>query len=324
MSIFRFARAWSMAALLAASVAAAFAQTYPAKPIKLINPWAPGGAADLIARPIMQRLAEALGQPIVVDNRPGANGTIGAAAAAHAAPDGYTLFFSNVGPVAISPALQTNLPYDSIKDFEPITQLVSGPTVLVVRPDIPVTSMKQLIAYAKAHPGKLSYGSVGSGSTTHLAGEMLSLMAGVELLHVPYKGNAPVVTDLLGGQLSMAFINVAGAMPYLKSGKFRGIAVTTLKRSAALPELPAVAETLPGFEVNSWYGLMAPAGTPKAIIERLYRETVKVLKSPKIVEQMAQAGLDIEGTTPKEHAAQIRSDLERWARVVKATGATVN
>jgi len=309
-------------ALLAA--AGAHAEEWPSKPIHVVNPWPPGGPADLVARPIMEKLAAALGQPVVLDNKPGANGTIGAAAVAKAAPDGYTQLFSHVGPIAISPALQPQMAYDPVKDLAAITQFVSGPTVLVVRPDLPVKSVPDLIAYAKANPGKVTYGSVGQGSTTHLAGEMLHLMAGIDIVHVPYKGAAPVVTDLLGGQIDIAFINISGAIPQMQAGKLRGLAVTTLKRSSVLPDLPTVDETLPGFEVNSWYGFMAPAGTPRPILDRLYAECARILKMPDIVERLKAGGLDPEGTTPEQHQAKIKDDIARWAKLVKETGVTVN
>jgi len=322
---YRFTRREGFAALLAllVCVGPAAAQTYPSKPIRVINPWTPGGPADLVARPIMQKLSEALGQPIVIENRAGANGVIGSNLVAKAPPDGYTLLFSHVGPIAISPAIQADMPYDPVKDFAPITQFVSGPTVLVMRPDIPVKSVKELIDYAKKHPGDVTYGSVGAGSTTHLAGEMLKMMSGAEFVHVPYKGAAPVINDLLGGQIAMAFINVSGALPHIEAGKLRPIAVSTLKRSASLPDLPTVAETLPGFEVNSWYGFMAPARTPKEITNRLHVEIARILKVPEIASLLKQAGLDPEGTTPEEHAAKIKEEIARWAALVKATGAKV-
>jgi tripartite-type tricarboxylate transporter receptor subunit TctC len=312
----------ALVALLALAGPAA-AQSYPTKPLRVINPWTPGGPAEIVARPIMHKLSEALGQPVVIESRAGANGVIGSAIVARAPPDGYTLLFSHVGPIAISPAMQADMPYDSVKDFQPVTQFVSGPTVLVVRPDIPVKSVKELVEYAKANPGKVTYGSVGPGSTTHLAGEMLKMMTGADFVHVPYKGAAPVVNDLLGGQIAMAFINVSGALPQIEAGKLRPIAVSTLKRSAVLPELPTVAETLPGFEVNSWYGFMAPAGTPREIVDRLYSELAKIVKSPEITERLKQAGLDPEATTPEQHAAKIKDDIARWATLVKATGAKI-
>ena len=316
-------RAVAVALAFVACATSANAQTYPNKRIVIISPYPLGGSADLLIRPISQKLAEALGQPVVLDNKPGAGGTIAMTAAARSAPDGYTLVFSNVGPVAVSPALQT-LQYDSVRDFQPITQLVSGALVLVVRPGVPVASVQELIAYAKANPGKLSYGSIGAGSTTHLAGEMLNLMAGINLVHVPYKGAAPVVTDLLGGQIDLAFLGIPGTMPFIQQEKLRAIAVSTLKRTSVLAAVPAIAETLPGFEVNSWYNLMLPAGTPKPIVDRLYAEISRILKMPEMMEQMKNAGLDIEGTTPEQHAAKIKEDIARWAKLVKAIGVTTN
>ncbi len=305
---------------LSLALPAAAAAAYPDKPITVINPWTPGGPADTVARPIMDKLSQRLGKAIIIENRPGANGVIGAAYVARAAPDGYTLLFSHVGPITISPATQKDMPYDSLRDFAPITQIVSAATVLLVRPDLPIHNLKELIDYARAHPGKLSYGSVGPGSTTHLAGEILAHMADVKLLHVPYKGAAPVVTDLLSGQISMAFLNIAGAMPYIKSGQLRPIGVSTLKRSTLLPDLPAIAQTYPGFEVNSWYGLMAPAGTPKPIVDRLQTEIAEILKMPDIVKLLSFNGLAPEGTTPEVYTQQIRKDLDRWQAVVKQAG----
>lgn len=296
---------------------------WPTRPVRMINPWTPGGPADAVARPLTQKLSEALGQPVVMENRPGANGTIGMGLVARAAPDGYTLFFSHVGPVAISPNFSSNLPYDPVRDFAPVTQLVSGPIVLVVRNDVPANSVAELLALARAQPGALSYGSVGPASTTHLAGEMLAMMGGVQMLHVPYQGSAPVVTDLLGGRLHFAFINVAGVMPQVEAGRLRALAVSTERRSSRFPNLPAVAETLPGFEVNSWYGLMVPAGTPPAIIERLHRESVTALRSPEVTAQLNNQGLDIEGTTPEQYAQKIRDDLRRWGELARATGIRV-
>jgi tripartite-type tricarboxylate transporter receptor subunit TctC len=308
-------------ATIGALAGVARADDWPARPIRLINPWPPGGPADIVARPVMEKLSTALGQPVVIENKAGANGTIGANFVAKAAPDGYTLLFSHVGPIAISPAIDPGLLYDPLKDLAPITQLVSGPTVLVVRPELPITSIAELIDYAKHDPGKLTYGSVGPGSTTHLAGEMLHMMADIDIVHVPYKGAAPVLIDLLAGQIDMAFLNVSGALPQIRAGKLRPIAVTTLKPSSVLPELPTVAATLPGFEVNSWYGMMAPAGTPKPIIDRLYREIAAILKQPDIIERLRQSGLEPEGSTPEQHAADIREDLIRWEKLVKQTGA---
>ncbi|MBX9593696.1 MAG: tripartite tricarboxylate transporter substrate binding protein [Roseomonas sp.] len=296
---------------------------WPARPIRLINPWTPGGPADVVARPVAQRLSESLGQPVVMENRPGANGTIGAAAVARAAPDGYTLFFSHVGPIAISPNFSSSVPFDPVRDFAPITQLVSGPIVLVVRPDVPANNVTELLALARAQPGALSYGSVGPASTTHLAGEMLAMMGGVQLLHVPYQGAAPVVTDLLGGRLHFAFINFAGAVAQMQAGTLRAIAVSTERRSSGLPNLPTVAETLPGFEVNSWYGVMAPASTPAAIVDRLHRDIAAALHAPDLTATLRAQGFDIEATTPAQYAAKIASDLQRWGELARATGIKV-
>ena len=304
-----------LAALAFAS--AASAQQYPNKPIRIINPWTPAGPAELLARTIGVKLQESLGQPVLIESRPGANGTIGATFVAKSAPDGYTILFSHVGPMAIHPAVAATMPYNTLKDFEPITQVAAGALVLLVRNDIPAKSVPELLAYAKANAGKLSCGSVGPASTTHFACEMFNMMGGVSTIHVPYKGSAPVVTDMLGGQISISFLNIAGVMGQLKANQLRPLAVTTLKRSAVLPDLPALNELMPGFEVNSWYGMMAPAGTPKAIVQLLQRETAKALKAPDVNERLRAAGLEPVGNTPEEHAAQLRADLERWAKVAK-------
>lgn len=298
----------------------AFAQSYPTKPIKVISPWSPGGPAEALAREVTTKMSAALGQQIVIESKPGANGEIGTATVAKAAPDGYTILLSHLGPTAISPALKKSLPYDPLKDFAPISQVVSGPTLLCVRNDLPVKSVQELIDYAKANPGKLSYGSVGVGSTTHLAGEMLNGAAGIDTVHVPYKGSTPILVDLMGGRLAFAFIGISGSLAQARAGQIRAIAISTLKRSESAPDIPAVAETLPGFELNSWYGMMAPAGTPRPIIERLNRELVKALHAPDVVEWMKKNGLDPAPTTPEEHAAYIKSEIAKWAKIVKAAG----
>jgi tripartite-type tricarboxylate transporter receptor subunit TctC len=304
-----------------ALAAPALAQgAWPARPIRMINPWAPGGPADTVGRPLASKLSESLGQPVVMENRPGANGTIGMAAVARAAPDGYTLFFSHVGPVAISPHFGTDLPYDPVRDFAPITQLVSGPIVLVVRPDVEARTVPELLALARANPGQISYGSVGPASTTHLAGEMLAMMGGVKMLHVPYPGAAPVVTDLLGGRLHFAFLNFSGALAQMQAGKLRAIAVSTDQRAAKLPDLPTVAETLPGFEVNSWYGLMAPAHTPKPIVDRLYQESRTAMNASDLKAALEAQGFGIVASTPEEYGQKIRDDLKRWGDLARATG----
>ena len=298
--------------------AGAHAQTYPTKPVKLINPWTPAGPAELLARQIGTKLQESLGQPFIIESKPGANGTIGSTFVAKAPADGYTILFSHVGPMAIHPAVVDKMPYDTLKDFEPITQVAAGALVFLVRNDIPAKNVRELIAYAKANPGKLSCGSVGPASTSHLACEQLNMLGGVSTVHVPYKGSAPVVTDMLGGTIAISFLNIAGVKPQIDAGQIRAIGVSTLKRSAVLPDLPAMSEVLPGFEVNSWYGMMAPAGTPKPIVSLLQRETAKILKAPDVQERLKALGLEPVGSTPEEHAKQLRSDLERWAKLAKA------
>jgi tripartite-type tricarboxylate transporter receptor subunit TctC len=312
----------SIAAL--ALAAAASAQQYPTKPIRVISPWAPGGPAEALGRVVTAKMAEALGQPIVIESRGGANGEIGTASVAKSAPDGYTILLSHLGPTAISPALKKDLPYDPVKDFEPISQVVAGPTLLVVRNDLPVKSVKELVDYAKANPGKLSYGSVGIGSTTHLAGEMLNQTAGLDTVHVPYKGSTPILVDLMGGRLAFAFVGISGSLQQARAGQVRAIAISTLTRSPSAPDIPAVAETLPGFELNSWYGMMVPAGTPKPIVARLNQELVRALKMPDVVEWMKQNGLDPAPTTPEEHAAYIKAEIAKWAKIVQAARITTN
>lgn len=296
----------------------AAAQTYPSKPIRVINAWGPGGPGDALTRPIMAKLAERLGQSVIVDNRPGGSGVIGSVAVARAAPDGYTLLTGNVGPIVIIHAQEANVPYDSVKDFEPITQLVSSPLILLLRPGLPVENLPDLVTYAKDRPGKLTYGTLGPLSSTHLAGEMLLSRAGITMLGVPYKSASEVVTALLAGTIDVGFINIGGAMSLVESGKLRAVAVTTTKRSSALPNMPTIAEFYPGYEVNSWYGMLAPAGTPKDIIARLHREFVAVLQTPEIQQLLKTNGLDSEGTTPEQFGAKIKEDLPRWATIVKA------
>jgi tripartite-type tricarboxylate transporter receptor subunit TctC len=281
---------------------------YPARPIRLVNPWTPGGPADTVGRPVAQKASESLGQPVVMENRPGANGTIGATHVARAAPDGYTLFFSHVGPVAISPNFASGLQFDPIRDFTPITQLVSGPIVLVVRPDVPARTVPELIELAKRQPGQISYGSVGPASTTHLAGEMLALMGNVQLLHVPYQGAAPVITDLLGGRIHFAFINFSGAIAQMQAGKLNVIAVSTPRRSVKLPDV-----------VNSWYGIMGPRGLPQPIVDKLYTAFAAAIRSPAISSALEAQGFGIEATTPDQYAQKIRDDLRRWGELQRAT-----
>lgn len=313
----------ALLALLLLVASGAHAQTWPARPIKLINPFAPGGFGDVVARPLLDQLGKALGQNIIVESHAGANGALASGVVAKAAPDGYTWLLANLGPIAINPVLQPAIG-DPLKDFEPITRLVSGPQILVVRPDFPASDLKGLIAYAKANRGKLSYGSVGPGSTTHLAGELLNLKAGTEILHVPYKGAVPVMNDLIGKQIDMGFINISLAKPHIDAGRLRGIAVSTLKRAAIMPDVPAVAELLPGYEVNTWWGFAAPAGTPRAIIDRIAGETARILAIPEVAERLRQNGLEPEGDTPEAFTARIKGDLAQWRELVKANNIRIN
>jgi len=302
----------------------ALAQAWPSKPIRLVIPWSPGGPSEALARTVFNKVTESIGQPFILDSRPGANGEIGTAIVAKADPDGYTLLLSHLGPTAISPALRKDLPYDPLKDFEPITQVISGPTLLVVRNGLPIHNVKELIDYAKANPGKLSYASVGVASTTHLASEMLNVAAGINTLHVPYKGSTPALTDMMGERVDFAFFGISATIQQARSGKVRMLGISTLKRSPNFPEIPAVSETVPGFELNSWYGLMAPAGTSKAIVNRMYQETAAAMKKPDVMEWMKKVGLDPVGSTPEEHAAYIRAETTKWAKAVKDAKVTTN
>jgi tripartite-type tricarboxylate transporter receptor subunit TctC len=305
------------AVLLLAVSGGAMAQAWPNKPVRVIIPWPPGGPAEALSREVLTKVTEVLGQPFILEAKPGANGEIGTAQVAKAPNDGYTILMSHLGPTAISPALRKDLPYDPLKDLEPITQIIAGPTLLVVRNGLPVRSTKELIAYAKANPGKLTYASVGVASTTHLAGEMLNVLAGINTLHVPYKGSTPAITDMMGERVDFAFFGISGSMQQAKAGQIRMLGISTLKRSPFFPEIPAVAETVPGFELNSWYGYMAPTGTPKAIINRLQQEVAAAIKKPDVIEWMKSSGLDPVGSTPDEYGAFIRAELVKYAKAVK-------
>jgi tripartite-type tricarboxylate transporter receptor subunit TctC len=293
---------------------------WPAKPIKVINPWPPGGPADTIARPVIEKVSQILGQQLVMESRAGANGMIGTELVAKSAPDGYTLLLSHAGPTAISPALRKTMPYRTLDDFQHITMVAAPTIVLVIRPDAPYQDLKGLVAWGKANPGKLTYGSVGPGSTTHLGGVMLDMMAGMQSVHVPYKGAAPVVTDLLGGRLDFAFLGNAAVAGQVKAGKLRLIATASPHRAAVARETPTVAELLPGFQVVSWYGLAAPAGTPAPIVDQIYRAFAAALKDPEVRNKLEQTGSDPGGMTPKEFTEMIKVDLARWERAVSAAG----
>ncbi|HSQ03984.1 MAG TPA: tripartite tricarboxylate transporter substrate binding protein [Burkholderiales bacterium] len=300
---------------------AAVAQTYPTKAIRLIVPYPPGGGTDTLARVLSQRLSEVLGQQVIMDNRPGAGANIGMEIAARSAPDGYTLVLATISN-AISASLYSKLNYDLMKDFAPVTLLATTPHILVVHPSLPVKSVKDLIALAKAKPGQLVYSSSGSGTPTHLAGELFNYLAGVKMMHVPYKGGGPSIIALVGGEVTTSFATMPSAIPHVRSGKLHAIAVTTAKRSPSTPELATISESgLPGFEMGSWYGLLAPAGTPAAVIAHLNTETIKVLKLPDVKQRLDNSGFEALVSTPEEYRAYTRSEIDKWAKIVKASGA---
>jgi tripartite-type tricarboxylate transporter receptor subunit TctC len=302
----------------------AHAQSFPVKPIRIVVPLAAGGPGDVLARAVGQKLAEAVGQPVVIDNRVGANTNIGNEAVAKAAPDGYTLLMA-ASTLTINPSLYANLAYDPVKSFAPVTLVATTPLVVVVHPSLPVKSVKELIAFAKSRPGQLHYGSAGSGSTLHLAGEMFNTMAKVTIVHVPYKGVTNAFSDLMGGQISLMYPGAPIALPQVQAGKLRALATTGDKRSAAAPELPTVAEAgLTGYEVSVWYGVLAPAGTPAATIARLHGEVVKIVQSPEITARWATLGAEPLHNTPDQFAAFVRNDLVKWTRVVRESGAKVD
>jgi len=324
--ITRFARTMRGArncavALVAGMLAStALAQPYPAKPVRVIVPFPPGAGADITARSILPRLAEAVGQQFIVDNRAGASGHVGAELAAHAVPDGYTLLFTPAS-VASSQALYLKLNYNLERDLEPISLLASTPFVLVVHPSLPAKSVRELIALAKARPGQLFFASTGNGGSPHLATELFKIQTGVDIVHIPYKGTPPALTDLIAGQVSMMFANTLTVLPYVKSGRLRALGISSAKRSAAAPGLPTIAESgVPGFEASTWFGMLAPTGTPKDINGRLGEELRKIVHTPAVREQLIAQGADPIGSTAEEFRARIRSDIEKWTRTIKAAG----
>jgi len=296
----------------------AAAQSYPSKPIRVIVGQAPGGATDIVSRALAQKLTDGLGQTVVIDNRSGAAGSIGSAIAASAPPDGYTALIVS-STYTINPSLYKKLPFDPIRDLQPVTLIASSPFLLMVHPSIAAKTPRELIALAKTR--KLTFGSGGIGSSGHLAAELFSSMAGIELTHVPYKGAGPALIDTLGGQVNLIMSSIVSGMPYAKAGRLRALAITTRTRSPALPELPTISESaLPGYDFSSWYGLMVPAGTPQPVIGRLHDETVKALKLPDLQQRLASEGCDAVGSTPEQLAAYIKTEMARWAKVVKASG----
>jgi tripartite-type tricarboxylate transporter receptor subunit TctC len=305
-------------------VAAPVLAAYPDKPVRLIMPYPAGGSIDTAGRAVAQKLADTFGQQIVIDNRTGAGGVIGTETAAHAVPDGYTLVIGGTGTLALSPHLHRNLPYDPVRDFAPVTMLIASPYVIVVHPSVAANSVKELIALAKAKPGQINYASGGAGSAPHFASEMFNTAAGVKLTHVPYKGSTPGVIDLIGGQVQVMFTGIPSVLAYIKSNRVRALAVTGKTRTAALPDVPTVIESgVPGYVVSPWFGLLVPARTPPAVVATLHRETVKVLRSPALLERFAVEGVDPVGDTPDHFAAYIKEEIVKWGKVVKDTGMRV-
>ena len=317
-----------LVACLAAALAAtslALAQTFPAKPAKLVVPFPPGGPLDATGRLIAQHLTERWGQSVVVENKPGAGGNIGADFVAKSPPDGYTVVMGALSTHAVNPSLYAKMPYDAQKDFAPITLIAITPNVLVVNPDLPVHSVKELIAYAKARPGKLSFGSGSIGSAGHLAGELFKVDAGIDMVHVPYKGAAPATQALLAGDTQLMFDNLANAMAQVKAGKLRALAVTTAERSKLAPELPTMAEAgLPGFDISTWYGLFAPAGTPPDIVNQWNADVTAMLRTPAMRERLLAQGAEPAPDTPAEFARFVAAEAAKYARIVKASGAKVD
>lgn len=311
-----------VATLLGGTALAQGVGKFPDKPIKFIVPFPPGGGNDTLSRAVGQKLSEQLKTPVVIENKAGANGIIATEFVAKADGDGYTLMMANVGSHGINPSLYKKVSYDPLRDFTPLSQVGSSPNVLVVHPSLKVRSLAELVAYGKANPGKLTYGSNGTGSSQHMAGAVFASAFGIEMTHIPYRGTGPMTTDLLAGQTVMSFGNIIGVGPYIKTGQLVALAVTTQKRSTLLPELPAVAETVPGFDATVWWGIVAPKGTPPAIADLLSREVRKALDSPEIRTQLANAGAEPRGSTPAEFRTFIQTEVTKWAKVVKDTGAT--
>jgi tripartite-type tricarboxylate transporter receptor subunit TctC len=307
------------------SFAFAQAQTWPTKqPIKFIVVYPPGGASDVTARLIATKLSESIGQSVNVENKPGANGIIATEFVAKSAPDGYTLLMANLGPNAINPVIYKKLPYDAIKDFSAITLTTIVPQFIVVSPSLPIYTVNDLISYAKANPGKVTFASAGNGASNHLSGELFNAMAGIKMQHIPYKGDAPGLVDVMAGQVNVALPTAIAAAPHVRSGKLRALAVTSTKRLPSFPDVPTVSETLPGFEAVSWGGVMVPAGTPQPIINRLNTEILNILKMPDIAEKLNGLGAEIVGSTPQQFDAYVKSEIAKWGKVARDNQVTLD
>jgi len=321
--IIAFACAVVLAAMLATSGAGA--QSYPAKPVHLIVPYPAGGPVDILGRVIGQKLSESLGQPFVVDDKPGASGTLGSDLVAKAPPDGYMLVVGNNATHATNESLYPNLPYATLRDFAPITLVARVTNIAVVNPSMPVKSIRELIAYAKANPGKLNYASSGSGSAAHLTGEMFKLATGTDIVHVPYRGAAPAAADLLAGQVGMMFASAPTVLQYVQAGSLRALAVTSETRWSQLPDVPTMIEAgLPGFSSEVWFGIFAPAGTPRAIIDKLHAEIAKTVRAPDVMQKLAVQGFDVTTDTPEEFQTFVTAEIAKWAKVVRESGARVD
>jgi tripartite-type tricarboxylate transporter receptor subunit TctC len=305
------------AAMLAMTPLVSAQPVYPDKPIRIVSPFPVGGIADTFSREIGKNLTEAWGQPVVVDNRTGAGGNIGADIVAKSAPDGYTLVIGNIGTHAVNVSLFPSMPYDTLKDFTPIVHVLDAEGLLVVNPSVKATTVPELIALARAEPGKLSYGSGGIGTTSHLAGELFKSMTKVDIVHVPYKGNVPAITDLLGGQTSMSFATMPTVLPHVRAGKLRPLAVLGTTRSPALPDVPTIAESVPGFDVSNWIGLFGPAGMPSAIVAKWNAEVQKIMRSPEIQKRLETEGAKFIPMSPEQFAAFQKSELTKWAKTIK-------
>ena len=314
-----------MALLLLNYAGLVHAQSYPAKPVRLIVPFTPGGSTDILARTLAQQLTVAWNQQVLVENRAGAGGTIGADAVAKAAPDGYTLLMGHIGTLAVNVALYPKLPYNPTRDFSPVSLVAIVPNVLLVHPSVPVKSVQEFLAYVRANPGKVNYGSGGNGSAAHLAVEYFKLQTKTDFVHIPYRGTGPMVTDLLAGQITMTMTGVLPTLPHIQSGKMRALGVSSTKRVSALPNIPTVGEAgVPGFDATQWYGLVAPAGTPRAVIEKLNTDTRAAMQSKEIRERLESEGAIAESNSPEQFAAFIAAEIKRWGAVVRASGMQVN
>lgn len=313
-----------LGAALFAATTAAMAQDYPSRPVRFVVPYAPGGSTDTLARTIGITLSDHLGQQVVVDNRTGANGDIGMTIVAKAPPDGYTIVLGYIANLAIGPSLYDKMPYDPIKDFASITQVAGASNIFVIHPSLPARNFREFIAYAKANPKKVTFATAGVASVGHLTGELLNDMAGIDMLHVPYKGSGQAISDLLGGHVKVMISGMSSTLPQVHAGKLIGIATTGLKRTPATPDIPTIAETYPGFESSSWFGVLAPAGTPKPIIARLNADLHKSLKDATVAKRLAAVGFEITYGTPEQFTAYIKSETKKWAKVVKASGAKPN